>query len=896
MNVMSVRMSTREEIFETLATYDNNTLRQIVTEAVQKNCPNMLDIVQIALRIGLDINKSKLIKLAIIEKNLNLFLLCIKEKAELLNVTGKPLLHVAAQAGNVFAIKYLCKKLDVNAENKSSYTALDVACMCKNTMIVDILLQNNALSADRAAERFLEELQHYYYNKKFPLTNETIIILTKLISNKIIKMPTLINYATLLMVHKDKLFLEKIIKYYPEIVKERFSSDCAKTSMLLTAVETNNEELVQQIVDLIQESDILSDNCCGTHVLHNACGIGNVNIVNSILSKCKSCINIKDKDQRTAIDHAFSKQSIIKGYQKTEDDIIKIIRKLVSCGCDINSKDDDDIGSLIGAIQEGNYNIVSEMIKLGCEVNNTARSKIDRFWVPLQNGDLVGFAIECNKIDICKLLIEKGAKLLFIMDNSYKLYTSVLIAIMDMSADILEYLLQIDEIKQTLDASTKKYLLKLAISDGCCDNRILQMFAPDNTQVSQIMISEIKGKLNKKRCDTYFERRFNNYVNMNDDARMQVLEMTYIILSVISSAKRAYIEHKTTTCPCCGTKSAPFYRHKSGDYSKYVNKMFRNIDNLFDTFDNNDIDNEIINDIIDIIHIRTEIPVEILGKLYNRLLHLYKNRNNTFYHDDESKTITDINLYIETIINNKVKLDRLEAFPYFIEHMIDEKEETNDDADAETYIIDRLDSQARNNRDREIKHQLTRMIWPFTVSHYKRMYDLLFSSFDSHCLESDKFMSASIKSIESSQQIEYTIIKLKSKSPSIFFDQYGKNIGKDEKLDDFHMFPFVFDKKLSVYPCIVREVKDPTDPSGCGNNTMLYFYGKMTYQKSQETAGAAEADRAAETVATSETILGCYEFFINSRKTLFHRIFKPIHKLPDDVVAEIKKKKYRQSS
>ena len=44
----------------------------------------MLNIVQIAIRIGLDINKSKLIKLAIVEKNLDLFLFCVKEKAEML--------------------------------------------------------------------------------------------------------------------------------------------------------------------------------------------------------------------------------------------------------------------------------------------------------------------------------------------------------------------------------------------------------------------------------------------------------------------------------------------------------------------------------------------------------------------------------------------------------------------------------------------------------------------------------------------------------------------------------------------------------------------------------------------------------------------------------------------
>src|SRR3989442_1471700 len=95
-----IRMSTRQEIFETMATFNTNMLHSVVEEAVRKKCPNMIDIVNVAIRMGLDVNGSKLIVLAIMEHNLELFLLCIKEKAELANIGSKSLLHFAVHARN----------------------------------------------------------------------------------------------------------------------------------------------------------------------------------------------------------------------------------------------------------------------------------------------------------------------------------------------------------------------------------------------------------------------------------------------------------------------------------------------------------------------------------------------------------------------------------------------------------------------------------------------------------------------------------------------------------------------------------------------------------------------------------------------------------------------------
>jgi len=68
--------------------------------------------------------------------------------------------------------------------------------------------------------------------------------------------------------------------------------------------------------------------------------------------------------------------------------------------------------------------------------------------------------------------------------------------------------------------------------------------------------------------------------------------------------------------------------------------------------------------------------------------------------------------------------------------------------------------------------------------------------------------------------------------------------------------------------CIVKMSEDPHSLDR-GYNTLIYFYGKMIY------------------LDTNRVFIGAYEFFINSRKTLFHRFFRYIQHIPDDILKDI---------
>ena len=79
------------------------------------------------------------------------------------------------------------------------------------------------------------------------------------------------------------------------------------------------------------------------------------------------------------------------------------------------------------------------------------------------------------------------------------------------------------------------------------------------------------------------------------------------------------------------------------------------------------------------------------------------------------------------------------------------------------------------------------------------------------------------------------------------------------------MFPFALDNLLEKFLCVFIETKDPNHN---GNNLLCYFNGMIEHNNEIET--------------------GCYEYFINSNGTLFHRMFRPWSLLPNNVKKMLK--------
>jgi hypothetical protein len=169
---------------------------------------------------------------------------------------------------------------------------------------------------------------------------------------------------------------------------------------------------------------------------------------------------------------------------------------------------------------------------------------------------------------------------------------------------------------------------------------------------------------------------------------------------------------------------------------------------------------------------------------------------------------------------------------------------------------------------REIKHKLRKLYRPVTLPHYKNLYQLLLN-------DNAVYRDIEPKDICAVDDVlEYHAFNLKSGKPDTWFEFYGKNIGKEGKTDPYHMFPLSIDQKLKSFPCVIRTSKDTSnsDKNYVVYNTIMYFYGKMINNE------------------THEVIEGCYEYIVNDRGTLFHRFFRPIDKLPQDVVTDILKR------
>ncbi len=157
--------------------------------------------------------------------------------------------------------------------------------------------------------------------------------------------------------------------------------------------------------------------------------------------------------------------------------------------------------------------------------------------------------------------------------------------------------------------------------------------------------------------------------------------------------------------------------------------------------------------------------------------------------------------------------------------------------------------------------KLFKLYFPVKQPHYENMYHSI-------VYNTDKIISSNPNTIVISEnKIKSTIFHLTcGTKPKYWINTYAPNIGKEEKTDLYHMFPFILDSMLDQYNCICIESNNPTqNTKSCFK---YYFYGMIEFNGIVET--------------------GCYEYFINSNGTLFHRMFKIWELVPENVIKLIK--------
>lgn len=198
---------------------------------------------------------------------------------------------------------------------------------------------------------------------------------------------------------------------------------------------------------------------------------------------------------------------------------------------------------------------------------------------------------------------------------------------------------------------------------------------------------------------------------------------------------------------------------------------------------------------------------------------------------------------------------------------------TEDKINQSCYILTKLITHYENEKNdiqkitRIVNHQydttlksLFKLRWPVKVPHYDYMVENLIANKD-EIIKNEETLTVNCEN-----GIRSTLLKIQNGViPERWINTYAPNIGADAKDDYNHSFSFKLDKVLSEWPCIIETIPDPTHHSG--SNKKMFFYGILQYNNHIST--------------------GCYEYFINSHGTLFHRMFRPYSSLPKEIIKRL---------
>lgn len=835
-----------------------------------------------------------LLQISIMRCNLSVMLFCIRNKANIhiiMDKTGYSLLHLSVFFNNVHSLKYFISKgLFVNHKDLGNSTPLSLACRKKNIKCLKILLQNGS----DTEESFLEVISWFVIGSEHYET--ALIFLENMIDY--VKNITKENMCILehLIYNRLTIPIKIIVDKFPEVLDRNINEQ--HETLINIAIAEQSYEITNYMLN--KTSKLLKKNKIGATYLHDASSILDTSSIKLIIEKCPQIVNELDDNNNSAINYAIIPKGILK---KIDSDIINSIKILVENGCNINYFNKYKLCALSLGIQYCSSHVVKGLIDLGCNIytdnDNLLLNKND-IWIPLNTNDFIGYAIHMNKLVIVKLLIENNTPLYFIEiklnNTTYIIHTCLLLAVIYGRSDIINYLLELNIIKNTINEYTKKYLFDQAINDGCHDIDILKKFT-SNKLLNQIHIDDMIATLEYKQCVTFFSRFFPDYEEKDKSEKNFIIENIYILLDIITDTiklchktKKPFSEKNLLKIRKLLFKMEQFTENvKHEDHILYFNIVsikigsinVSTIGTILDSiknmhryyYDKSSWDNDFICNID--INFTCNDEMDQLKVSKHKSIDNKSNQGSSEFLGT-SVCIGTVNKIITYVIKsiNKSEIDILNNFFDRVTSLyVGDKKKELIDLDIEN-LLQNVKIQSTDNK---IKYSLIKLLWPVKVDHYDFLYDKLLSSFayfDEH------------KNVEQSKQIkigmddiEFSVISLTTQKPSKWFKFYGKNIAKPDKLDIMHMFPFSLDYVLKNFQCIEINIEDPTNYEKEGMNTMLYFYGFMHYENTNSSC---------ETKSIYKTIYGCYEYFINSRGTLFHRMFRPLYKLPIEIQNSIK--------
>jgi hypothetical protein len=212
----------------------------------------------------------------------------------------------------------------------------------------------------------------------------------------------------------------------------------------------------------------------------------------------------------------------------------------------------------------------------------------------------------------------------------------------------------------------------------------------------------------------------------------------------------------------------------------------------------------------------------------------------------------------------------------FISDDIDEDEDEDVDVDVDVDVDDYDDSES----DSTVK----RMINSANYYEIKRVKKLLFKlenpklpqydyMFKNLINPSDIIKETSREIIleqidDNGEKMKLVIFKTSGEKSNMVIKTYASNILNETKQDPQHKFSLGIDEKLNNYPCLKKVVYDCVHRGESNKTTLYYFYGILQCE--------------------NLIMSGMFEYFVNSNGTLFHRFFREITNIPENMKVLVK--------
>ena len=806
--------------------------------------------------------------------NLNLIFKCILSKNEIL-------------------LKYFLNLgVNPNLLNRDNDVPLTIACIMQNGInCAKILLEHPNIDIELATKQDISLLDIIinkieYGEKKY--TELLDIVLKKkkklnLLDLKLLRTHVCYNHLEIV-----KIFVNN----FPNILNKSSDDEDMDTIVHMALHEENNEML--EYFFTFKELDYTKTNKEDINYLEYLCGYQMFDMLDLFCKKYPKSLDITYLNSQSIIENVI----LTHDYDTLNDDelesIKKIIRILISNGANINYKNNSGYTPIFPSIQYSNADFVKFMIGMGANIREPIVRNNE--FPPVSNNDPVSFAIQLNKFEIFKTLIECGGILHHIDINGNKYYTSVLICLKYKRQLHFEYLLKIPEIKIWIQSNNliSNYLFDYGIKNGCLDELILREIVPEFKIKSldftdpNCIISHNEKKISI--CIEEYKNITNKTVILNG-----ILETITILLKLSS------INHKNYSIFFKNFEN--LYENISESINMYdeIKNIHNNIYEWVDCFI------QIICDKIDYynMHIVKKI-FEYVFKLYWEVpddtddensfgfgicngcgcgsgsgsgSESFSNENlnsststSTSTKSNSSKSIScscakvfDLdfksNEFVPKIYTKKIntlyklfesKKSLLEEFEKEI-LLIIKKYDNNDCVDVVIH------NNKKNSKLVIVIKKLFKLFWPIKQPHYEYMYNNIVNN-------NDKILDKTNLIVMTENKIKSTIFNNpKLNIPPRWIKTYAPNIGKEEKNDPNHTFSFLLDNLLEKFPCVFVEAKDPNHN---GTNILCYFNGLLEVNGDIDT--------------------GCYEYFINSNGTLFHRMFRPWKNLSNNIKKLIK--------